>query len=559
MDNNGNNSSIDYRIEYVKPDIEKYYEEYYENLQRSILSRICNDYPNIAYFSLELSFTINTGAKNASLVHTVLKHLPEEFYNSKINQIQILIETENNIVENVSVVSDILVIVKTWKSMVLKVNGISIKPGMEFYWFIKSLFEKNNKQVPRQSKDIADIKDKYGIKKKYHRTITTKDSDAVVITRSDYETSFDTVISRYIDKYCENKTIEFYEISNHEQVLKIEDDLIVDFRLIPNYWAKANEDGYEKWSFPYVMIQELTKNNLFHFNFSAFRRGFKFDHMGIDFLSFRGFKCYREEIDRFDAVNTAYPELELVNRMNQYEGETHHFVILRMEGSDGKFGYGVGDTKSKVHSYIQRLCKELSEKHPRSLEAHSASCLVSDCGFTKAFTSWKGKTKIWRLENKFSYYYEDVQVKSDSELFYLPRQIAQKAINGEYDSFEFGTYNKPVNKWKSEEQVYNIVKKLYKDYQVIYQYRPHYLSTEKGNMSYDIYICGLSIAIEYQGKQHFEPVDYFGGMESFQRQQERDKLKAKRSIENGIKLLYINYWEDITPDLIRNKIEKAIV
>lgn len=77
-------------------------------------------------------------------------------------------------------------------------------------------------------------------------------------------------------------------------------------------------------------------------------------------------------------------------------------------------------------------------------------------------------------------------------------------------------------------------------------------------MSYDIYICGLKVAIEYQGKQHFEPVDFFGGKENFEAQQKRDKLKAQRSKENGVKLIYINYWDDITPNLIRERIEAAI-
>ena len=54
--------------------------------------------------------------------------------------------------------------------------------------------------------------------------------------------------------------------------------------------------------------------------------------------------------------------------------------------------------------------------------------------------------------------------------------------------------------------------------------------------------------------QHFEPVDFFGGQESFEQVQARDKLKAKLSLENGIKLVYINYWEEITPELIIKRI-----
>lgn len=59
------------------------------------------------------------------------------------------------------------------------------------------------------------------------------------------------------------------------------------------------------------------------------------------------------------------------------------------------------------------------------------------------------------------------------------------------------------------------------------------------------------MAIEYQGKQHFEPVEIFGGKDNFEKQKKRDVLKKKLSDENGIKLVYINYWEDITAELIR--------
>ena len=77
-------------------------------------------------------------------------------------------------------------------------------------------------------------------------------------------------------------------------------------------------------------------------------------------------------------------------------------------------------------------------------------------------------------------------------------------------------------------------------------------------MSYDIFICGLNVAIEYQGKQHFEPVEIFGGEEHFQEQIHRDQLKKDLSLQNGVALVYINYWEDISPDLIKRRVELAL-
>lgn len=77
-------------------------------------------------------------------------------------------------------------------------------------------------------------------------------------------------------------------------------------------------------------------------------------------------------------------------------------------------------------------------------------------------------------------------------------------------------------------------------------------------MSYDVFISGLNIAIEYQGKQHFEPVEYFGGEEAYINTLKRDKEKLELSIKNNIKLIYINYWEDISPKLIREKIQDVL-
>ena len=131
------------------------------------------------------------------------------------------------------------------------------------------------------------------------------------------------------------------------------------------------------------------------------------------------------------------------------------------------------------------------------------------------------------------------------------RQIEEIIMNGGCGDVERGTYLKPLNRWKSEELVYNIIKGYYKKYKVIYQHRPFFLrSSIGGQMSYDIFIPKFNIAIEYQGRQHFEPIDFFGGETGYQQTRMRDLEKKKISVENGVKLTYINYWEDITNKLV---------
>lgn len=60
------------------------------------------------------------------------------------------------------------------------------------------------------------------------------------------------------------------------------------------------------------------------------------------------------------------------------------------------------------------------------------------------------------------------------------------------------------------------------------------LTDSKGN------VIGL---IEYDGKQHFESIDFFGGEEGLKKNKVRDEIKNKYCINNQIPLLRIPYWE----------------
>lgn len=62
-------------------------------------------------------------------------------------------------------------------------------------------------------------------------------------------------------------------------------------------------------------------------------------------------------------------------------------------------------------------------------------------------------------------------------------------------------------------------------------------------LRFDFYLPKYKICIEVNGKQHYEPIEYFGGKERFETQRIRDNIKRKFCEENNIKLLEIPYWE----------------
>ena len=60
-------------------------------------------------------------------------------------------------------------------------------------------------------------------------------------------------------------------------------------------------------------------------------------------------------------------------------------------------------------------------------------------------------------------------------------------------------------------------------------------------MSYDFYLPEYNLLIEAQGKQHVEPVEYFGGEDQFVIQTEHDKRKREYAEIKNIELLEIFY------------------
>lgn len=95
--------------------------------------------------------------------------------------------------------------------------------------------------------------------------------------------------------------------------------------------------------------------------------------------------------------------------------------------------------------------------------------------------------------------------------------------------------NPTTSKWKTEEKIYFSILRYYPD--ALQHYSPIWLDRQH----LDVYIPSLSIAIEYQGKQHFEPIEFFGGVESFAYRKDLDQRKRMLCEANGITLIEFPY------------------
>lgn len=135
----------------------------------------------------------------------------------------------------------------------------------------------------------------------------------------------------------------------------------------------------------------------------------------------------------------------------------------------------------------------------------------------------------------------DFNIKNSGFISEYEYKLRLEKWENEYNKNLFELYNDGtiIPKWKNEYLLYFMFSVVFEDAQ--YQYRAKWL----GLQSLDIYIPSLNVGIEYQGQQHYQPIDYFGGKEKLNEQKERDLTKKKLCIENGVKLLEWKYDTEV--------------
>ena len=106
--------------------------------------------------------------------------------------------------------------------------------------------------------------------------------------------------------------------------------------------------------------------------------------------------------------------------------------------------------------------------------------------------------------------------------------------------------------WINETNLFYKISNHYIYEKVVHHGKPHWLNRQH----LDIYFPDKNIAIEYQGQQHLEPIEYFGGKESFIKQQQMDKKKKKLCKQNNCKLIYV--FENYIFDDLINQIDKFL-
>lgn len=106
--------------------------------------------------------------------------------------------------------------------------------------------------------------------------------------------------------------------------------------------------------------------------------------------------------------------------------------------------------------------------------------------------------------------------------------------------------------WISETELFYKIADTFLDYEVVQHGSPNWL----GRQHLDIYIPELNIGVEYQGAQHYEAIDFFGGQEALEKTIERDKAKRKKCKENNCQLIIVD--EGYNFETVKKQIDSLI-
>jgi hypothetical protein len=218
-----------------------------------------------------------------------------------------------------------------------------------------------------------------------------------------------------------------------------------------------------------------------------------------------------------------------------------------------------------LHHFGNKTIEEIDTKLRHFTEGGLYGLLTNADLYTKYKTLSNDSIDVQLLKFNFSGRGHEEPIKTNTMLLdldlspieYIPNEIhLDKYIDSEYEPNNIVRDLLKLPRlgegWISETKLYYQIKQYFNNDVVLQHIKPKWL----GRQHFDIYFPLLNIAIEYQGKQHFEPVSYFGGNEAFQKNVERDNRKRELSKTNNCELFYAEPGYKIEELIERIKVSK---
>lgn len=302
------------------------------------------------------------------------------------------------------------------------------------------------------------------------------------------------------------------------------------------------------------------------------------------------------EMSICDCTNRHKSHLELVRKFNRKDFKISHSLVKEYEDEEKEVikKFKSGELRLSyfpLSNFINLICEKIDPSNKKfndniikRISCYYSWDLLSKKELIQNITNWFfldstrkliGKEKLMSyLDNNYNSK-EDIifslfeNFKFDEEwIIQVFSELFNDVITLDYsfDNYEMlfrKTLNHSIRFWENkiridngekiigsffnEDLLFKKVLSLFGDkYTVISQGSPSWLSPQR----LDIYIPELNLGIEYQGEQHYRPVDFGGkgkkiSKKQFKLNQERDMKKKNLCVKNKLKLLELRYDEDM--------------
>lgn len=196
-----------------------------------------------------------------------------------------------------------------------------------------------------------------------------------------------------------------------------------------------------------------------------------------------------------------------------------------------------------MSTYIKIICKEHGEFETTPWDHLNRNRCCPKCSHNVKLTNELFYERANKMHN-FLYDYSFVDVanlnnKQRVDIVCKKHGIFTQSINNHLR----GQGCPNCRNSKGEQQILNYLVESNIEFSKNYRVSNEYI------FYFDFYLPKLNTCIEFDGRQHYEPVDKFGGLEEFEKIVFRDRCKDKYCLDNNINLLRIRYDEDIIEKL----------